>query len=116
MDPLESMVKECDEEASLPEDFVRARLRYAAATFRGIVCSRQECGLIDIFLHYRRRVLAAWCVCEARLGLSVDKQRWNTSTTCRFHHKGLQSTSNRAHTTTRSSHLPYAMNAHDNHS
>jgi hypothetical protein len=27
MTPLESMVKECDEEASLPEEFVRSRLR-----------------------------------------------------------------------------------------
>jgi hypothetical protein len=26
MRPLETMIKECDEEANLPEDFVRARL------------------------------------------------------------------------------------------
>lgn len=26
MRPLETMIKECDEEASFPEDFVRARL------------------------------------------------------------------------------------------
>lgn len=28
MRPLESMIKECDEEASLPEDFVRQRLEW----------------------------------------------------------------------------------------
>jgi len=52
MTPLESMIKECDEEASLPEDFVRPRLRYAVGFIDDFVYSRQECGLVHLFLHH----------------------------------------------------------------
>jgi hypothetical protein len=82
MHPLETMIKECDEEANLPEDFVQARLKSVIfpvaaypATARKLmvlvwdirtstvaILMKQKCGCGDILLYHGGRVSAAWYV------------------------------------------------------
>lgn len=42
MRPLETMIKECDEEANLPEDFVRARLKWVIFPCHLVFCNAQD--------------------------------------------------------------------------
>lgn len=53
MKPIDSMIKECDEEASLPEAFVKKYMKYASISCVGRdLANDQTDRSCDLFLHH----------------------------------------------------------------